>query len=94
MGPGMRRISYARHRSPPAIVQHAVWLYLRVALSCRDVADLLAERSINVSYEAVRRWKLQFGAAYAQRSGERGPLWASVGQSAGPRRRAPSAAAS
>tara|TARA_R110000751_G_scaffold1996_2_gene7786 strand:- start:27244 stop:27381 length:138 start_codon:yes stop_codon:yes gene_type:complete len=45
----MRRISYARHRPPPAIIQHAVWLYLRFAVSCRDVEDLLAERSIDVS---------------------------------------------
>ena len=39
--------SYARHRFPPAIIQHAVWLYLRFALSYRDVEDLLAERGID-----------------------------------------------
>ncbi|WP_339949284.1 IS6 family transposase [uncultured Albimonas sp.] len=71
----MRRISYARHRFPPAIIQHAVWLYLRFALSYRDVEDLLAERGIDASYETVRRWTLKFGAAYAQRirAGRRRP---------------------
>ena len=63
----MRQISYARHRFPPAIIQHAVWLYFRFALSYRDVEDLLAERGIDVSYETVRRWVLKFGHAYAGR---------------------------
>jgi hypothetical protein len=38
-------ISFARHQFPPAIIRHAVWLYVRFTLSYRDVADLLAERS-------------------------------------------------
>lgn len=61
----MARPSYARHRFPPEIIQHAVWLYFRFALSYRDVEDLLAERGIDVSYETVRRWAIKFGRAYA-----------------------------
>ena len=63
----MRKISYRRHRYPPLIIQHAVWLYFRFPLSYRDVEDLLAERGIDVSYETVRRWALKFGQAYARR---------------------------
>ena len=63
----MQKISYARYRFPPVIIQHAVWLYFRFPLSYRDVEDLLAERGIDVSYETVRRWELKFGQAYAQR---------------------------
>jgi putative transposase len=37
--------------SPPVIIRHAVWLYLRFTLSYRDVEDLLAERGLDVSYE-------------------------------------------
>jgi transposase-like protein len=33
----MAEISYRRHRFPPAIIQHAVWVYLRFTLSYRDV---------------------------------------------------------
>ena len=51
----MQPISYARHQFPPAIIQHAVWLYLRFTLSYRDVEELLAERGLDVSYETVRR---------------------------------------
>jgi transposase-like protein len=46
----MQKISYARHRFPPEIIQHVVWLYFRFPLSHRDVEDLLAERGIDVSY--------------------------------------------
>ena len=63
----MKPISYARLHYPPSIVQHAVWLYLRFNLSLRDVEDLLAERSLDLSYETVRRWVARFGPAYARR---------------------------
>jgi len=63
----MGSVSYSRHRFPPAIIQHAVWLYFRFALSYRDVEDLLAERGIDASYETLRRWVLKFGRTYAGR---------------------------
>ena len=54
----MSPISFSRHRFPPAVIRHAVWLYFRFTLSFRDVEELLAERGIEVSYETVRRWVL------------------------------------
>jgi putative transposase len=63
----MSNISYRRHRFPPEIIQHAVWLYFRFPLSYRNVEDLLAERGIDLSYETVRRWALKFGTLYARR---------------------------
>src|SRR6201997_416904 len=62
----MKPISYARHRFPRDIIRHAVWLYLRFTLSYRDVEDLLAERGLIVSNEAIRRWVLKFGPAIAR----------------------------
>ena len=56
----MTSISFKRHRFPPEIIQHAVWLYARFALSFHNVEDLLAERGIDVSNETVRRWFLKF----------------------------------
>ena len=38
-------------RQPDHVIQQAVWLYFRFALSYRDVEDMLAERGIDVSYE-------------------------------------------
>ena len=69
----MALLSYRRHRFPPPIIQHAIWLYLRFTLSYRDVEELLAERGLDVSYETVRRWVLKFGATVAQRLRRRRP---------------------
>jgi putative transposase len=63
----MTEISYRRHRFPPTIIQHAVWLYLRFTLSYRDVEELLAERGLDISYETVRCWVLKFGPVIARR---------------------------
>jgi len=63
----MDQLSYRRHRFPPPIIQHAIWLYLRFTLSYRDVEELLAERGLEVSYETVRRWVLKFGPGIARK---------------------------
>ena len=62
----MDKLSYRRHRFPSIVIQQAVWLYFRFALSYRDVEDMLAERGIDVSYETVRRWALKFGGIIAR----------------------------
>ena len=56
-----------RQRFPPDIISYAVWLYYRFNLSHRDIEDLLAERGITVSREAIRLWCIKFGALYARR---------------------------
>jgi hypothetical protein len=43
------------------IISHAVWLYFRIALSYRDVEELLAERGVKVTYETIRQWCRKFG---------------------------------
>jgi putative transposase len=57
--------TYKRYRFPPDIISYAVWLYYRFNLSHRDIEDLLAERGITVSREAIRLWCIKFGAIYA-----------------------------
>ena len=73
------RPSYRGHRFPAQIISHAVWLYHQFTLSFRDVEDLLAERGIIVSYEAIRFWCLKFGSEYAQtlrkKRGRLGDIW-------------------
>ncbi len=60
-------VSYKRHRFPPQVIAHAVWLYFRFPLSPRLVEEMLLERGIVVSYETIRRWGLKFGPNYARR---------------------------
>ena len=71
--------TYPRHRFPAEIISHAVWLYHRFTLSFRDVEDLLAERGVEVSYEAIRCWCLKFGPQYARairrKRGRLGDIW-------------------
>ena len=64
------------------IIRLAVMLYVRYPLSLRNVEDLLHERGIDVSHEAVRFWWHRFGPMFAseirQKRVERlrsGPQW-------------------
>ena len=59
--------TYKRYRFPPEIISYAVWLYYRFNLSHRDIEDLLAERGITVSREAIPLCCIKFGAVYARR---------------------------
>ena len=52
-------------RFPREIIAYAVWAYHRFALSTADVEDLLAERGVIVSREAVRLWINRFGRHFA-----------------------------
>ena len=71
--------SYRGYRFSSEIISHAVWLYHRFGLSFRDVEDLLAERGVTVTYEAIRQWCLTFGLDYARRlrrrRGRMGDTW-------------------
>ena len=58
--------TYKRHRFPPDIISYAAWLYYRFNLSHLDIEDLLSERSITVSREAIHLWCIKFGALYAR----------------------------
>jgi putative transposase len=46
---------YKNYRFPVEIISHAVWLYFRFCLSFRDVEEILLERGVSVTYEAVRK---------------------------------------
>jgi len=41
---------YIRHRFPPEIISHCVWLYFRFSPSYRDVELLMAERGVVLTY--------------------------------------------
>ena len=59
--------TYKHHRFPSDIISYSVWLYYRFNLSHRDIEDLLAERGITVSREAIRLRCIKFGAIYTRR---------------------------
>jgi len=58
--------SYRGYRFPREIIAHCVWLYFRYCLCFRDIQEMMLERGVGVSYEAIRPWRLRFGAEYAR----------------------------
>jgi putative transposase len=64
---------YKHHRFPGEIISHGVWLYDRFYLSYRDVEELLFERGVIVTYEAIRTWCRKFGQQYANQLQRRRP---------------------
>ena len=47
------------------MIMNVAWLCARFTLSFRNVEEMLAERGVDVSNEAVRRWFLKFGRLIA-----------------------------
>ena len=52
--------AFARFRFPREVIAVAVRWYLRYGLSCRDVEELFAERSVTVDHVSVSRWVRRF----------------------------------
>ncbi len=65
--------TYAGYRFPAESIGHAVWRSFRFARSYRDVAELLAERGVIVTYETVRQWCRKFGQTDANALRRRRP---------------------
>ena len=64
---------YKTPRFPGEIISPGVWLYYRFPLSYRDVQELLFERGITVTHEAIRQWCRKFGQDYANQSPQLSP---------------------
>ena len=73
------RSPYHGYRFPHEIISYCVWLYFRFSVSYRDVEELMAERGVTVTYEAIRAWCYKFGQDYAKRirarRGQLGDTW-------------------
>ncbi len=57
----MKPLSFKRHRFPPDIIRHAIWLYARFTLSFRDVEEMLAERGLDVGIVTLTGFTANFG---------------------------------
>lgn len=60
--------SFKRHHFPAVIILCAVRMYLRYPLSYQDVADLLAERGLDVDRSTIFRWVQKFGPKLFKRT--------------------------
>jgi hypothetical protein len=62
-----------RPRLPGETLGRGVWLYVRVCLSNRDGAELMAERRVTLTNEVVRYWCRTCGQADAHQLRRRPP---------------------
>ena len=60
-----KRDPFKYFKTSREIIRLAVMMYVRFPLSLRNVEDLLHERGIDVSHEAVRFWWHRFGPLFA-----------------------------
>jgi len=60
-----KRNPFKYFKTSEEIIRLAVMLYVRFPLSLRNVEDLLHERGIDISHEAVRFWWHRFGPIFA-----------------------------
>lgn len=61
-----QRSPFRYFKTSPEIIRLAVVMYIRFPLSLRNVEDLLHERGIDISHEAVRFWWHRFGPMFAR----------------------------
>lgn len=50
---------------PKAVILHAVFFYLRYAVSYRDLEEILAERGVKVDHATLNRWVIKYSPKIA-----------------------------
>ena len=59
---------------PKAVIVHAVFFYVRYAVSYRDLEEILAERGVAVDHATLNRWVVKYLPLIAQMSKLRSDL--------------------
>ena len=50
---------------PKAVIVHAVFFYVRYAMSYRDLEEILAERGVAVDHATLNRWVVKYSPLIA-----------------------------
>jgi len=50
---------------PKAVIVHAVFFYVRYAVSYRDLEEILAERGVSVDHATLNRWVVKYSPLIA-----------------------------
>lgn len=56
---------------PKSVILHAVFFYLRYAVSYRDLEEILVERGVTVDHATLNRWVVKFAPLIAARAQSR-----------------------
>ncbi|QEP30346.1 IS6 family transposase [Pukyongiella litopenaei] len=58
-------VSFKGAQFPQDVILHAVFFYVRYAVSYRDLEEILAERGIRVDHATLNRWVVKYASALA-----------------------------
>jgi len=59
-------IDFKGAQYPKAVIVHAVFFYVRYAVSYRDLEGILAERSVAVDHATLNRWVVKYSPLIAE----------------------------
>jgi len=72
-------VSFKGTQFPQDVILHAVFFYVRYAVSYRDLEEILAERGIRVDHATLNRWVVKYASALAavaqRRKAATAPSW-------------------
>jgi hypothetical protein len=69
-------IDFKGAQFPKSVILHAVFFYVRYAVSYRDLEEIMAERGVRVDHATLNRWVVKYSpliAAKAQDASARPP---------------------
>ncbi len=56
---------------PKDVILHAVFFYVRYAVSYRDLEEIMAERGVEVDHATLNRWVIKFSPLIAMEAHKR-----------------------
>jgi putative transposase len=56
---------------PKDVILYAVFFYVRYAVSCRDLEEIMAERGVNLDHATLNRWVVKYSPLIALRAKRR-----------------------
>ena len=72
-------VSFKGAQFPRDVILHAVFFYVRYAVSYRDLEEILAERGVHVDHATRNRWVVKYASALAKvaqkRKAPTAPSW-------------------
>ena len=61
-------ISFKGAHFPKDVILYAVFFYVRYAVSCRDLEEIMEERGVNVDHATLNRWVIRYAPDIAVKS--------------------------
>jgi putative transposase len=58
-------IDFKGAQFPKPVILYAVFLYVRYAVSCRDLEEIMSERGVRVDHATLNRWVVRYAPLIA-----------------------------